>query len=529
MRRRPNRPIARDFSQRAERKQAESRWPRSTGLIMLFTILAAIAVGVSGRWDPYTGQAVVLTLAVPLILILGYRRSLHQFGRFDPFHPLVFPLVYMAFSFLAPAWSSLVFSHAVGQFEMDTAIAPQTPTLLLIGVLAYASGAALPWKAPRQHTVDPATASSLGRNLVAAGRIGLIAATAIAVRALTSGGVATRGLDQTVYSGSKALDVAGKLVLISAVVLLVMGRSVAQRRGLFSVVDVVLMLPACVALALTGSRNEVLAVAIVVLFVVARRYRRSIRYVLPGVGLLAAFMLIVLRYRDAAVGLRTTDTSWQLLLGDLAPAGFTTGATAAAVPGRVDFTYGSTLVEAVIRQVPSPIAIRLFGQPTDNATILFRQIIGFDDPNSGIGFSIPAEGYLNFGTVGLFSLCFALGVFLSWTYRHSDLASGRVPGVLYVITLASLPYTLRADTLSLIKSTLYPAVLVAVVLVLARSFIGRATWLRADGAEAVRRQLVARQLVPAEVVRGVADAEDADPPGSVAVTGVADDGGRRRR
>ena len=57
------------------------------------------------------------------------------------------------------------------------------------------------------------------------------------------------------------------------------------------------------------------------------------------------------------------------------------------------------------RQLPSPIAIPLFGPPDDTAARRFRALVGFNNPNQGIGYSIPAEGYLNFGRFGVFGIC----------------------------------------------------------------------------------------------------------------------------
>jgi hypothetical protein len=114
------------------------------------------------------------------------------------------------------------------------------------------------------------------------------------------------------------------------------------------------------------------------------------------------------------------------------------------------------------------MADALFGPPNDTAALQFRQIVGFNNPNNGIGYSIPAEGYLNFGRGGVFLLCAMLGLAFAWAYSRMDLVGGRTSGLVYPVLVAVLPFGLRSDSLGLTKSVLYAAIIIQAVLIAAR-------------------------------------------------------------
>jgi hypothetical protein len=177
----------------------------------------------------------------------------------------------------------------------------------------------------------------------------------------------------------------------------------------------------------------------------------------------------VLEYRTAARGAQSTDSASDILLGDMTVAAFTVGATAAAVPSDMPYQNGRTLGAAALRQLPSPIAIPLFGPAHDTGTWKFREIIGLSNPNFGVGFSLPADGYLNFGRVGVFGICGLLGMLFAWAYPRLDFASGRPLGLFYPVLVASLPFGLRSDALGTTKNLLYAMIVLAVIMVASRA------------------------------------------------------------
>jgi hypothetical protein len=139
------------------------------------------------------------------------------------------------------------------------------------------------------------------------------------------------------------------------------------------------------------------------------------------------------------------------------------------VPDSEPLRLGSTYVAALQRQLPGPIALEILGPPTDTASFELRQMLGFYDPDAGFGFSLPAEGFLNFGLVGVVGACVVTGLLLGGSYaRRPAGLPDRALHVLYPLIVASLPLSLRADAVQQIKTVLYPMVFAAVVFALAR-------------------------------------------------------------
>ena len=140
-----------------------------------------------------------------------------------------------------------------------------------------------------------------------------------------------------------------------------------------------------------------------------------------------------------------------------------------SIPSEFPFEWGSTFVGSLFYLLPGQIASRLFGPPGEVlAAGKFREIVGLSNPNHGVGYSLPAEGYLNFGIVGLVGVCIAYGLLLAVAYRKSDLVSGRVVGIAYLLLLAGLPMDLRAHSLGLMKGVAYSAILFAIGVFFAR-------------------------------------------------------------
>jgi hypothetical protein len=138
------------------------------------------------------------------------------------------------------------------------------------------------------------------------------------------------------------------------------------------------------------------------------------------------------------------------------------------VPSTYGYKLGSTYLAGLERQLPSPIANRLFGIPDDTGAYVFREILAFTDPNYGFGFSLPAEGYLNFGFAGSLAAALILGALLGFSFRREVAPPRRATHVLYPVLISTLPLAIRSDALGQIKWILYPSLIVATGLALAR-------------------------------------------------------------
>jgi hypothetical protein len=138
------------------------------------------------------------------------------------------------------------------------------------------------------------------------------------------------------------------------------------------------------------------------------------------------------------------------------------------VPSIFPYTEGSTYLEALKRQLPGPIANGLFGPPTDTGAYQFRVIEGYYNPNQGYSFALPAEGYLNFGVVGVALAGMVLGLSLGLSWNRTRGVPQRARQIVYPVILVALPVGLRSDALTQIKLVLAPVVIVAIVLAICR-------------------------------------------------------------
>lgn len=435
------------------------------------TIVPAVAL-IAGAWalagDPLlhsvASQLAVAAVFVAALSVVGLRRSRLASGSPDLFHPLVFPLAYVATSFLAPLWLDEVMHQPLRGLGSGIPIAATTAKLLIVGVVGFAIGAAL-----RYHHHDRAPARQVkpvaSTRLLIIGRLLLVVPILISLERFVTGSVHRRGIGQLAPS-----DVLSALLgptEISAVVLILAAHRLARFDRLMTRVDWCLVGGLILLIGARGSRGNAVALLLVLTVFEARR-RAKLVAVVMGLAVIVAFGVIDLHYRSAAVGRETSASSTDILLGDMTVAAFTTGATAVVVPREVPYSHGRTLLASLERQLPSPVANQLFGPPNDTAARQFRALIGFNNPNNGVGYSIPAEGYLNFGRLGVFVLCGLLGLGFAWSYSRIDLLGGRVSGLLYPVFVAALPFGLRSDTLGLTKSILYAAILLQVALVLSR-------------------------------------------------------------
>lgn len=206
--------------------------------------------------------------------------------------------------------------------------------------------------------------------------------------------------------GQASIHLFSQMCATVGAIVMVTGQALARRRLFGSVLQLALVLAYVLALVIQGDRSE-LAVFVFPFFV-ARHY-----FVRPfGLGRTVAVGLIALMLAagiKAYRGSRATDTTLQKVTDvewvvghtadEVGASLDTVGRSMELVPGRFDYFWGQTYVDAVARVVPSliwnrPDAIVSSSWLTEQTSA--RKSAG----KGGLGFSIVAEAYINFGVIG---------------------------------------------------------------------------------------------------------------------------------
>ena len=413
------------------------------------SLVAVLTGGAQARLTQIASVALLIFLA-----ILATTLPRDNEGRFQIFHPAAIPSLYVGFSLLAPLWYTSVTGTSVGSLARGEAISPRTQQLLVLAVASFFAGALIKTKADKARL--PAVSSEL--TLVQLARVLLILGILLLIPSVLGGDVRSRGVDQLNYGIQNSVTSLVFILTMVGQMLLHATRARLGRR--MTAVDFTLIIAAAALSGLTGRRSQVIAMVLLFLFF---HWRRSGRVwgVTLGVFFAGAISLTILAYRSA--GSSAAKSPIEALLGDMAVGAFTTGATVERVPYAWPYEQGSTLVAALIRQLPSPLANRFIGPPDDTGALVFRRLLGFSDSNQGFGFSLPAEGYLNFGVPGIVIVMFALGALTSFLYHRFDIDTMSAVTLSYPIVVAELPYLLRSDFLGAGKLILYQTVLIALV------------------------------------------------------------------
>ncbi|MFC7550581.1 O-antigen polymerase [Plantactinospora sp. GCM10030261] len=104
-----------------------------------------------------------------------------------------------------------------------------------------------------------------------------------------------------------------------------------------------------------------------------------------------------------------------------------------------------------LTRATGPLALWIWGQPNDTGAFHFRTLIGMTNDGQGWGYSIPAEGALNFGLPGVLLLPFVYGLALAWLYARFSAAPTRALELIYSIAAASVPFAFRSDVHGAVK------------------------------------------------------------------------------
>lgn len=414
-----------------------------------------------GQIDP-----IIIMLGAAMVALVGALvgiKRCHGEVRGGIFHPLIFPSLYVAITCLAPTlwlWNSDFGNNL--DYIRRSSLDSQTPLLMALAVIGFVIGAATPFSVRRLKFSKEWRVPA--KSVEAAAKLLLAVPLVVAVRGYLTGELLTRGLGQNTVTLADSVKVLAFLAAPTAGALILSSR-LRQNKSLMSPLEWLMTLALLAFLGLVGKRAEALEVIVVVLIFLVYGRRQNLRAIF-GLSAAALFAFAVVSYRTTAVGETTKLSGLAVLLRDIGSVPYTTGVTA-RVFDTGNYLNGSTIAAGVVRQLPGPIANRLFGQPNDTGSFQFRALTGLGSDSNGYGFSLPAEGVMNFGILGAFLLPLAIGIILAWLYSRFDPQSNRALQLSYAIAVGSLPLGLRADVLGGIKGVLYPAIIISLTMLLA--------------------------------------------------------------
>jgi oligosaccharide repeat unit polymerase len=403
--------------------------------------------------------AIVAMVVLPLLLLLLSPRILRR----DWFHPLVLPVFYTYLVLMAPVVYLVTLDRDISNLvtaELASLALIVVFVLTIVGLVVGVHIGLLAGPDVRR----PRTIAWNRLRLV--GLVALGAASAVrAYTVMTSVGY---GLDQVTYRLTDSLDILGQLLLLVGTVICAVA-CVQLFRRVFALPEVLLVGAYIVFSLKFGSRGELVAPIIFLAWAQHEMVRKIRLWRLLLIAAIVAYVFqgVTNTRQGLPFSANVGDAAVNVLVGVSSPV-HVTGVVVALTPSQFPFTDGSTYLAALKRQLPGPIAVELFGPAEDTASFLFRRMVNLRSVDAGYSFSLPSEGYLNFGYLGAFLAGAVLGGLLGWAYRKSRVSPTRALHVFYPILLAEIPHLIRTDALGSIKSVLYPMLMIWVAFGIAR-------------------------------------------------------------
>lgn len=410
-----------------------------------------------------TGALIAATL---LVGVVASRRVLRR----DWFHPLALPTLYVSLVCVAP----IAYIDVTRQTLASLSAADLTPEFRAVFTATLISIPVGVWFGLRLGGREEVTTGARRRihwhMVLLVGRAALGVALLLRVADLSTSYGSAYGTGSVTFGLQSLLETGANIGSLGAIVLISVSHLHLSQRSL-GPVDVLLVALFTLVTLTSGSRGELIAP---MLFVILIHHM----YVRPlSAKALAATLVLLMVVFQGVGGARVNEEFFagreaavtRVLVGLSVPAQVQ-GLLMRYVPDTEPLRLGSTYVAALERQIPGPIALTVLGPPADTASFELRDMLSFNNPNAGFGFSLPAEGFLNFGLTGVVGACLVAGLLLGGSYalRRSGELPDRAAHVLYPLVVASLPLSLRADAVQQIKTVLYPMVFAAIVFALAQ-------------------------------------------------------------
>jgi oligosaccharide repeat unit polymerase len=305
---------------------------------------------------------------------------------------------------------------------------------------------------------------ALGRCLIG------LALAAKLVQAFLQRGLAY-GQNQTTYDSRQLLATVAAGFFVAGLVAALAGNLSTTAKPFASTDITLIAAVSLVGLIGLGSRDEAIGAAIVVLLAYARQ--GTIRPWSLGAAMvsMAALSNVIgnIRVHGPAVGEQRSFVSRVLL--DTSSPYLITDNLIQLVPSTHPYSGGATYLQALSMMLPGPISRALHSGELGTGSYVYRDIIGFHNPNNGFGFSFTSEAYLNFGYIGIMALSIIVGAIVAYSYRiwRDRFEPSRASSFSYPIIVSAIPLCLRSDALGTLKLTLYPLIVLWLLMVVART------------------------------------------------------------
>ena len=395
------------------------------------------------------------------------------------FHPLSLPLAVVAvMSFAAPVWAQTTHESAgllyspgyepPGQ-PLATALSATACTALVLVVAGYLAGAAAALAMTRTAAPDAVRSAFRHRSMRNAGFV-LLGAGAISQALVTYRVAGTHyGANSLQYGLTSFLSAVAATAVLAGLAVVNVAAAYAVRatrlRDLLRGREWAVLGLFMAAVAVSGQRTGLITSSVYLAWAYSTRVRAIPLRRAAAVLLVVLWCGAAIANHRAGEGLSpgTPSAVASSAVGDVSSPAWLTQQTVMHVPVSVPYLYGLTYLAAAEAQMPGPVS-RHLGVTSRTASAVFRDIIGFYNPNQGFAESYPSEAYLNFGLPGCLGAGLFLGALMGWAWRKRREQAARPLHLLYPVLLAGLVYGFRSDALTQIKDVLYPMLIVWTVM-----------------------------------------------------------------
>jgi hypothetical protein len=453
------------------------------GLGLVAIVISGISIWTPGRVRANSAGSLGSWVAA-LALIIAVLGILARKGRHAGwFHPLSLPLATIAVMSLgAPLW--VYFTHQPvgllydpgylepGASSLAAAVSVTACEALSLVVIGYIVGASAtlvmtghlvqtnssrPWPLFRYREMRLA-----GLTLMTTGALAQLV-----VAGLTRGHA--YGANQLQYGATSILGVAASTLLLAGLILATLkdDRSLQPVRmtELLKVREWAALLLYLLAVAVTGQRAGLIGPIVYIAWAYSTRVRViPLKWIVVTILLALVGGAVISNYRaNDGLSPGSPMAVARSAIASTSSSAWLAQQTVIHVPSDVNYMHGATYLAALEGQLPGPLS-RTIGAPARTASAVFRNIIGYSDPNQGFAESYSSEAYLNFGLVGCLGAGLFLGALMGWAWRRSETIAASARNVLYPVLLAGLIGGFRSDALAQIKQVLYPMLLLALLM-----------------------------------------------------------------